>query len=102
MNFDQLIELLNLFMEKMFGLIESWSLERNPDTVNAKLFSNEPTMTTEQYRTAYDWLRRKNNVITSAKNGSTSCYFRSGPSQHQVTNQMIKKYNEFNSNLQFE
>ncbi|RNA05646.1 hypothetical protein BpHYR1_010324 [Brachionus plicatilis] len=44
----------------------------DPDTVNAKLFSNEPTMTTEQYRTAYDWLRRKDNVITSAKNGSTS------------------------------
>ena len=43
-------------------MIVSWSLDRSPSNINAKLFSTVPDMTLEDYTKAYQWLQKKKSV----------------------------------------
>jgi hypothetical protein len=84
---------LLLFMDVLFKLISSWSLDRNPASNNCLYFADAPSTSTKDYTDAYQWARANVPTIEKIVNGKRYVIFNcreAGPITSRAANKVLK------------
>ena len=80
------------FLKTTLDVAKNWSLKRDPTSANhPKKISREPTVTTSEFTSAYNWLKE---VTLSHRKvpGSTQYFFKSKRAATQITKRQMKEY----------
>ena len=83
------------------NLVKSWSTDRDPNNVNAKVFSGEPTISLEEYTKGYQWIQQKKKVLMK-KNRQLTLHFTPAKSTEQITTSSIDQFMSVHENLQWQ
>ncbi|CAF1366121.1 unnamed protein product [Rotaria sordida] len=84
---------LSRFLAISSNIIYNWSTERDPLSVNAKLFAIEPTISLELWTSSYQWAQSRKEVICLS-HGSLKKYYIPARDIQSITKNDINKYNK--------
>ncbi|CAF1449502.1 unnamed protein product [Adineta ricciae] len=84
---------LSRFLTISADIIYNWSTERDPSSVNVKVFAMEPTISLQLWTSSYQWAQSKKEV-TCLSHGSTKKYYIPARDIQSITRSDINKYNK--------
>ncbi|CAF3269215.1 unnamed protein product [Rotaria sp. Silwood2] len=91
---------LSRFLVVASNIINNWSIERDPSSINTKLFATEPTICLNLWTTSYQWAKSSKNVICIKNDVSNKYYIPAGNlesiSQGDLNKYVNKKWTTFN------
>ena len=74
-------------------LVRDWSVNRDPESVNNKAWSNEPLIELSDWTSAHQWLTKKKDVIPLTV-GLTKLYFIPAGEKTQLCKAQVKRHIE--------
>jgi hypothetical protein len=91
---------LSRFLQIASDIVKNWSKERDPSSVNAKVFAREPNISLSLWTSSYQWAKLTKDVICNSNNSSETFYIPARDlksiGQADLTKYKNKKWTTFN------
>lgn len=83
-------------------IVEEWSKERDPNKINAKLFSTAPTIATKLWTDGYQWIKLDKQVLYQEKSNQLEYYFTSSIEKPDITKTKLNNYIRLMKNMRWD
>lgn len=91
---------LSRFLTVASNIVYNWSIERDPVSINAKIFATEPTISLELWTLSYQWAKLKKDIVCVSSNSLKVYYIPARDlkfiTQADLTKYKNKKWTTFN------
>ena len=91
---------LSRFKTVALNITETWSKERDTTSINAKIFSKYPTITTKLWTNAYQWMKLDKQVFIQEKSSQLEYYFTSS-SKDEIKKDQMTNYIRLMKNMRW-
>jgi hypothetical protein len=82
---------LSRFLTIASNIINNWSIERDPSSINAKVLATEPTISLSLWTSSYQWAKSTKDIIC-VSNDFTKTYYIPARDLQSITKADLNKY----------
>jgi len=66
--------MLSRFLTMASNIVNNWSIERDPLSINVKMFATEPTISLALWNASYQWVKKTKDIICISNDSSKTYY----------------------------